>query len=42
MRGTQLADIADLLNHKDLNTTREHYAFTSTPKLKQTVMGLTL
>ena len=41
-KGTELADIADLLNHKDLNTTREHYAFTSTPKLKQTVMGLTL
>lgn len=40
--GVDLADIADLLNHKDLNTTREHYAFTSTPRLKKTVMGLTL
>jgi integrase/recombinase XerD len=40
--GTDLADIADLLNHKDLNTTRTHYAFTSTPRLKKTVMGLTL
>jgi integrase len=41
-QGVDLADIADLLNHKDLNTTREHYAFTSTPRLKQTVMALTL
>jgi integrase len=41
-RGVDLADIADLLNHKDLNTTRTHYAFTSTPKLRKTVMGLTL
>ena len=41
-KGVELADIADFLNHKDLNTTREHYAFTSTPRKRKTVMGLTL
>ena len=39
-KGVELADIAELLNHKDLNTTRLHYAYTDTPKLRKTVMAL--
>jgi integrase len=41
-KGADLADVADLLHHKDINTTRDHYAFTSTARKKKTVMGLTL
>jgi integrase/recombinase XerD len=36
-RGIELADLADALNHKDVNTTRNHYAYTDTPKLRKTV-----
>jgi integrase/recombinase XerD len=36
-RGVELADIADALNHKDVNTTRTHYAYTDTPQLRKTV-----
>jgi integrase/recombinase XerD len=36
-RGVPLADIADVLAHKDLNTTRLHYAHTDTPRLRKTV-----
>jgi integrase/recombinase XerC len=36
-RGVELADLADALNHKDVNTTRNHYAYTDTPRLRETV-----
>jgi len=36
-RGVELADLADALNHKDVNTTRNHYAYTDTPKLRETI-----
>jgi integrase/recombinase XerD len=39
-RGVDIADVADLLNHKDLQTTREFYAFTSTPQQRQVVERL--
>ena len=38
--GTDLADIADFLNHSDLQTTRDHYAFSSTPQKKKVVAQL--
>lgn len=38
-RGIELADLADALNHKDVNTTRNHYAYTDTPKLRETVVS---
>jgi integrase len=38
-RGVELADLADALNHKDVNTTRNHYAYTDTPKLRETVVS---
>lgn len=36
-RGVELAAIADVLHHKDLNTTRTHYASTDTPRLRETI-----
>lgn len=39
-RGVDIADLADLLNHKDLQTTREFYAFTSTPQQRRVVERL--
>lgn len=41
-RGVELADLADALNHKDVNTTRNHYAYTDTPKLRETVTSFRL
>ena len=38
--GRTIEDIADLLNHKDLNVTRTYYAFTDTPEKRRTVEGL--
>lgn len=38
--GKSLEDIADLLNHKDMNVTRTHYAFTDTPEKRKTINGL--
>lgn len=39
-QGVDLADVADFLNHSDVQTTREHYAFTSTPQQKAVVAKL--
>lgn len=39
--GVELVDVADFLNHSDLQTTREHYAFTSTPQKRKVMDKLT-
>lgn len=36
-RGVPIEDIAAVLHHKDINTTLNHYAYTDTPKLRETV-----
>jgi integrase/recombinase XerD len=36
-QGTSLEDIADLLNHRDINVTRTHYAFTDTPEKRRAI-----
>jgi integrase/recombinase XerD len=38
--GRAIEDIADLLNHRDLNVTRTYYAFTDTPEKRRTIEGL--
>jgi site-specific recombinase XerD len=35
--GTPLEDIAEVFNHTDLNTTRNHYVFTDTPRTRKTI-----
>ena len=40
--GTPLEDIADVLNQKDLNTTRDHYAYTDTPEMRRTINAFTV
>lgn len=38
--GKPLEDIADLLNHKDMNVTRTYYAHVDTPDMRKTVNAL--
>jgi site-specific recombinase XerD len=38
--GTPLEDIAEVLNYKDLNTTRNYCAFTDTPQTRKTIKGV--
>ena len=38
--GQSLEDIAEILHHSDLNTTRTHYAFTDTPQTRKTIGGI--
>ena len=40
--GTALEDIAEVLNQIDLNTTRNHYAFTDTPRTRRTINSFTV
>lgn len=36
-QGLSLGDIAEILNHSDINTTRRHYAFTDNPVKRRTI-----
>jgi integrase/recombinase XerD len=41
-QGVALDDVADLLNHKDVNTTRNHYARTTTERKRAVIEQITI